>query len=80
MHAHLAENMVAAIEANSEITDYDWKVSDIFFPNLFAKKIEIETDFFLVDFPNAPGTVALRGKFIFISSCSKSTLYTIAGM
>ncbi|XP_023347409.1 phospholipase B1, membrane-associated isoform X2 [Eurytemora carolleeae] len=26
MHAHLAENMVAAIETDSEITDYDWKL------------------------------------------------------
>ena len=65
MHAHLAENMVAAIEADSEITDYDWKVSDVFFSKFVRKKIEIQTDFFLVDFPNAPGTVALRGKFIF---------------
>ena len=46
MHAHLAENMVAAIEANSEITDYDWKVSDVFFPNLFAKKLKFKLTFF----------------------------------
>ncbi len=38
MHAHLAENMVAAIEADSEITDYDWKVSDISI--VFAKNLK----------------------------------------
>ena len=65
MHAHLAENMVAAIEADSKITDYDWKVSDISIA--FAKNLKnyIKLTFFLVDFPNAPGTVAVRGKFIF---------------
>ena len=41
MHANLAENMVAAIEADSEITDYDWKVSDTFFSFFIAKKFEI---------------------------------------